>query len=338
MLSIKKILVPTDFSEGANYAYLWAHKLAIKFNAKVDLIHVIPAVDHLNILFTENKKESILSNERKEAEKLLESALNNFDKVNRGSYHIYIDRKSSEAIINHADKNLYDLIVMGSRGSHNSKLRRGGTTEKTIRNSKIPILAVDDKSLNGGIEKILMPTDSSQLSFTSLPLTVTLAAVLNTSITLFYVMEMYGGVTEGVYFTPDKHQKEEVYHKLVDLLEQFISDRKLKWIEVKRSKRPFEDELVLTVNGKKKTIPLNTRIQPGYSSHYEIENYARQNSDLVIMTTHGHSGFAHLLMGSTTEKVIQYLKKPVLTLRPSVSEFKKSQKSDIGPVTWDPVT
>jgi nucleotide-binding universal stress UspA family protein len=338
MLSIKKILVPTDFSEGADFAYLWAHKLAMKFNAKVDLIHVIPAVDHLNILFTEKKKESILRNEREEAEKLLESAFSSFDKVNRGKYYVFIDRKPSEVIVSHADKHSYDLIVMGSRGSHNSKLRRGGTTEKTIRNSKIPVLAVDDKALKSGIHEILMPTDSSQLSFTSLPLTVTLAAVLNTSITLFYVMEMYGGVTEGVYFAPDKHQKEEVYHKLIDCMEQFISNRKLKWIEIKRNNKSFEDELIITLNGKKKTIALKTRIQPGYSSHYEIENYARRNSDLVIMTTHGHSGFAHLLMGSTTEKVIQYLGKPVLTIRPSASEFKKSQKSDIGPVTWDPVT
>jgi nucleotide-binding universal stress UspA family protein len=35
-----------------------------------------------------------------------------------------------------------------------------------------------------------------------------------------------------------------------------------------------------------------------------------------VMATHGHSGLAHLILGSTAEKVAQYVKKPVLTVRP----------------------
>ena len=58
------------------------------------------------------------------------------------------------------------------------------------------------------------------------------------------------------------------------------------------------------------------------SAHYEIENYASENADLLIMATHGHSGFAHLILGSIAEKVAQYVKQPVITIRPNESDFK----------------
>ncbi|NBC05211.1 MAG: universal stress protein, partial [Bacteroidetes bacterium] len=45
-------------------------------------------------------------------------------------------------------------------------------------------------------------------------------------------------------------------------------------------------------------------------------------ADIVMMATHGHSGFAHLILGSTAEKVAQYVKKPVITIRPDEDEFE----------------
>lgn len=42
-----------------------------------------------------------------------------------------------------------------------------------------------------------------------------------------------------------------------------------------------------------------------------------QNVDMIVMATHGHSGLAHLLMGSTAERVIRGAPCPVLTVRPA---------------------
>jgi universal stress protein A len=48
-----------------------------------------------------------------------------------------------------------------------------------------------------------------------------------------------------------------------------------------------------------------------------IVRYAReQQSDLIVMATHGRSGLSHLLMGSVTEAVIRSAHCPVLTYRP----------------------
>jgi len=37
--------------------------------------------------------------------------------------------------------------------------------------------------------------------------------------------------------------------------------------------------------------------------------------DLIAMGTHGRSGVAHLLLGSTAERVVQHAACPVLTVR-----------------------
>ena len=47
-----------------------------------------------------------------------------------------------------------------------------------------------------------------------------------------------------------------------------------------------------------------------------IVNYARDYAiNLIVMGTHGRSGFAHLLLGSVTERVVRTAECPVLTIR-----------------------
>src|SRR5262249_9594727 len=55
---------------------------------------------------------------------------------------------------------------------------------------------------------------------------------------------------------------------------------------------------------------------------YEIIRFAReQDIDLIVMGTHGHSGLAHMLLGSVTEKVVRKAPCPVLTVRHPEHEF-----------------
>lgn len=54
----------------------------------------------------------------------------------------------------------------------------------------------------------------------------------------------------------------------------------------------------------------------------EIVNYAKETgSDLLVMATHGRSGFMHALMGSTAEKVVRKAPCPVLTVRSGENDF-----------------
>jgi nucleotide-binding universal stress UspA family protein len=70
---------------------------------------------------------------------------------------------------------------------------------------------------------------------------------------------------------------------------------------------------------------------PGLTIHPEVAEgvpfdaiirLARQRDvDLIVMGTHGHTGLAHLLMGSVAEKVVRKAPCPVLTVRHPEHEF-----------------
>jgi nucleotide-binding universal stress UspA family protein len=48
-----------------------------------------------------------------------------------------------------------------------------------------------------------------------------------------------------------------------------------------------------------------------------VKEYAAEiGADLVIMSTHGRTGMAHLTMGSVAEEVVRTASCPVLTIRP----------------------
>ncbi len=54
----------------------------------------------------------------------------------------------------------------------------------------------------------------------------------------------------------------------------------------------------------------------------EIVRYARENDiDLIVLGTHGRGAIAHMLMGSTAEKVVRKASCPVMTVRPEAHEF-----------------
>lgn len=54
----------------------------------------------------------------------------------------------------------------------------------------------------------------------------------------------------------------------------------------------------------------------------EIIRFAREEDiDLIVIGTHGRSGFEHIIFGSTAEKVVRKAPCPVLSVRPSQREF-----------------
>jgi len=55
----------------------------------------------------------------------------------------------------------------------------------------------------------------------------------------------------------------------------------------------------------------------------EIIAYAREHEiDMIVMGTHGRGAIAHMLLGSTTEKVVRKAPCAVLTVRAADQEFE----------------
>jgi nucleotide-binding universal stress UspA family protein len=63
-------------------------------------------------------------------------------------------------------------------------------------------------------------------------------------------------------------------------------------------------------------LTMDVQVELGSPVHRILEYAARLPADLVVMGTHGSSGFEHLVLGSTTEKVLRKAPCPVLTVPP----------------------
>jgi nucleotide-binding universal stress UspA family protein len=322
MIRFNKILVPTDFSKGAESAYAAAQKIADTFGGKVDLFHVVPTLKYWaesakNLGVPLDMNEDVYPKVYEEAEHKLEKVMEDyFKEETKGECKVMIERKPSETIADYASIQKYDLIVIAAKGKDMTKLMRGSTTEKVVRRSKVPVFSIEGRLNEHDIKNIVMPTDGSDLSFTAFPMSVALADVFNAKLTLLQVIELYGNSVLGNMPQPSRDEVVEVYEEVIKRLNKFLVDQEIKSVHIKRTGVLFEDEVTIEDGGQSRTVPLETKVERGISAHYEIEAYTSEHADLVVMATHGHSGFAHLILGSTAEKVAQYVKKPVITVRP----------------------
>jgi universal stress protein A len=67
-----------------------------------------------------------------------------------------------------------------------------------------------------------------------------------------------------------------------------------------------------------------TLLRSGRPAYEIVEAAKRLDTDLIIISTHGHTGLKHVFLGSTAENVVRYAPCPVLTVREHEHEFVKS--------------
>lgn len=60
---------------------------------------------------------------------------------------------------------------------------------------------------------------------------------------------------------------------------------------------------------------VTTELRDGVAYEQILDCAKAQQVDLIVMGTHGHSGLAHLVLGSTAERVVRMAACPVLTTR-----------------------
>jgi nucleotide-binding universal stress UspA family protein len=71
----------------------------------------------------------------------------------------------------------------------------------------------------------------------------------------------------------------------------------------------------LSANLKAKGQRHRTLLKTGTPAEIISDTAKSAKADLIIMSTHGRTGLAHILLGSTTEKVVRHAPCPVLTIR-----------------------
>lgn len=148
------------------------------------------------------------------------------------------------------------------------------------------------------IKKILVPIDFSDYSKSALRYAVSFAKLFNSEMVLIYVVE-------PIIYPPD-----------FSMGQIAIPSMNTEWDKTANEQLEKLSKSEIPGNIKVKTL-----VKTGKPFVEIIETAADENTDLIIIATHGHSGVEHILFGSTAEKVVRKAPCPVLTLREPIKGF-----------------
>jgi len=140
MITLERILVPTDFSECAERARSYACELARRFGAELHLLHVVPPVSLPG--YVGPVPDELLQPEegaRQELEKWNDPAFEHA----KGVVRSVTTGTPFVEIVRHARDQAVDLIVIGTHGrSGLTHMLLGSVTEKVVRKAPCPVLTV----------------------------------------------------------------------------------------------------------------------------------------------------------------------------------------------------
>ena len=143
MIKIKRVLVPTDFSDSARHALTYGVSFAREFEAELLLVHVVEnlTVGYASDLFPvpmADVFEEISGYARSELAKLAAEGREKGVTVRE----IVAQGKPSAEIVRIAGEEAADVIVLGTHGKGMlDKALFGSTTERVIRKAPCPVLS-----------------------------------------------------------------------------------------------------------------------------------------------------------------------------------------------------
>lgn len=147
MFTIKKILVPVDFSECSSNALQYAKEMAESMKSTLYLLHVIEPVvypvdwGYSQVGFADIERE-ITETARKEMTSLEASLVNQGFAVQTA----IVPGRAAEIIIEYAAEENVDIISIGTHGRGGiEKFLFGSTTEKVLQKAPCPVLCVRKK-------------------------------------------------------------------------------------------------------------------------------------------------------------------------------------------------
>ncbi|MFV9552360.1 universal stress protein [Algibacter sp. PT7-4] len=273
---MKKILVPTDFSDQAEHALKVAANLAKVHNAEIYLLHLIEIplheVDAMSshselpeamffMKLAHKKFKSILSKSYLHDVKVYETV--DFNEIFKGIFH-------------NCKKHNIDLVIMGSNGVSGLKeMLIGSNTEKVVRTSETPVLVVKKEHETFNVKNFVFASDFKEESKYAYNKAIKFAKILGSKIHLLIVN------------TPNK----------------FITSNRAN--ERMQSFANSADFNNYTMN-----IYNDTTIEKG------IMNFSQSiHADLIGMSTHGRQGISHFFNGSISEDLVNHAKRPVITFK-----------------------
>ncbi|MBS0177614.1 MAG: universal stress protein [Nitrospira sp.] len=292
-----RILMATDFSEGAACAQTYAAYLASRWAATLEVLHVIEAPHRVNA-----ETESLAAVMAVRAHAAQQLAEVREDLVRCGlsvKVRLVLGNPAEHIGVTAKDEGA-ELIVLGVQGRTNMLCGLiGGTTERVVREAPCPVLAVPGLREEAGkpsaagpkvqIRHILAPLDFSSPSLDAVEYAVQLANGLRATVTLMHVLEpVCYDLDCGLGLVEQEAQKRDHWNKQLEELRTFVTSFGL---------------------------AADVEIAGGMASDVILASALRHRSDLIVMGTHGRRGLSVERFGSVADAVLRRATCPVLTVK-----------------------
>jgi nucleotide-binding universal stress UspA family protein len=304
-IEFDRILCPVDFSEFSTRALERAVRLGNWFDARVEVLHVIPFAIPAGVgLPYFPAPPEVTRVQREQAERDVANLVAPF--LGEG---VPIETKVLEgepwrAIQEEAEALPAGLLVMGTHGrSGFEHLLLGSVTEKVLRRAPCPVLTVGEvppHPRTGPLfRRILCAADLTQASERTLEVALSLASENDARITLLHVVESLPGETGSRLYLAVP----EIGPLRRDLVEQARAQLRK---AVPDAARDF--------------CSVTERVEVG-SAWSEILRVADEvDADLIVMGAHTGGPLGRMLFGSTSSHVVRRAACPVLVIHETGKE------------------
>lgn len=275
------VLVAVDGSEPANRAAALGFDVADRYDARVDLVHVVEGAGVPD------------ADARERGREVLDAA----GKLAAGpdldvETHL-LEGRPHEAITAHARERGADLVVVGRHGRTGIEERLLGTvTHRVLRRTDVPVLTVPAAGGDLDCRNVLVTTDGSENAEFAAPYATDVARRYGATLHVLDAVDVAGEA--GVFDAGG------VSDEFVERLET------RGWEATDRVERYAEGTDVDVRSSVVRGVP-----------HEAIREYVHGNDvDLVVMASEGESNLAGQYLGSVTDRVLRTVAVPVLVVTP----------------------
>jgi nucleotide-binding universal stress UspA family protein len=270
-----KVLIPTDFSVQAEYAYILVSKLGEKIPVDIHFLHVLEMPDtvtmnSVGIIQTCGEIDvSYVIQQKEIAERKLLQLKTQYG--NHLHTHLVLG-KLTDQVVNFAQDHQFDLIAMGTKGAWGIKEKVSGSeTQLIARLSEVPLLSLMCDRSDLEINHILMVHNFNDPAPLKLSLLKKLMNAFQPTLHLLQITDAKADIARV-----EANMKAFAHLNQID---------------------KFETHIIKDIDVENGVIHFNQM----------------HDMDMVCIGTHGKKGLERLLHPSATEKLINHLFKPIIS-------------------------
>jgi len=273
---MKKILFPTDFSEAAQNAFVYALQVAKQLNATITTLHVyqIPVLGKSNLPNTLQEVYESMELEEfgefKDSIPFLRRIATQYQAEDALTAHVMQEGNVTQNIIAYARNNDFDFIIMGTSGASGLiEIFVGSVAAEVLENASCPVLVVPiNARFDGKMDCIAMTTEFREEEKKALKWVQGFAKAFGASIDCVNVdvanVESYANRVDAwrAEFSTESNLSFTVIKALTieNAIRQFLEEQKIDVLAMLTHKRNFFEELFTYSTTKKMAYHLNTPI------------------------------------------------------------------------------